>query len=177
MIVYSGNTFIATYSDGSTEDVTEFVEYSIEPGEIAEASMSGDVTVTYTTQSGDSISTTVPINIIALEQIYIAQMPTKLEYHAEEALDTTGLMVKAVYSDQSIEDVTSYCQITPRVITSDTSKIRIIYYNPARERALIYYGISVSSAEIVGIGSWVKRVVFMLIIDTSKQSEINISLK
>ena len=30
---------------------------------------------------------------------------------------------------------------------------------------------------LLNLGSWVKRVVFMLIIDTSKQSEINISLK
>ena len=42
-----------------------------------------------------------------LESIAIGHAPNKVEYFPGEQLDLTGLVVKAVYSDQHIEDVPS----------------------------------------------------------------------
>ena len=42
----------------------------------------------------------------------IKTQPTKIKYHAGENISYSGLVVNAVYSDESVEDVTSQCSFS-----------------------------------------------------------------
>lgn len=63
----------------------------------------------------------------------VTSPPTKIEYQEDEALDLTGLVVTAIFNDNTSKDVTSQCTITPAngtVLKPDVDSITIIYvYN------------------------------------------------
>ena len=53
------------------------------------------------------------INAILLSGLTITSNPEKMVYRIGERISYSGLTVIATYSDESTEDVTSRCSITP----------------------------------------------------------------
>jgi hypothetical protein len=102
----------AHYSDDSEEVVTD---YSAAPaaGTVLDAAGQQAVTVSYTE---DGVTVTVTFNVTVktisvekvLESISITTNPDKTEYTVGDALDLTGLVVTAHYSDDSEEVVADY---------------------------------------------------------------------
>ena len=110
----TGMTVTAVYSDESTKDVTAEAVLS---GYDKDAEGTQEITVTYTEGDAEATATfnvTVkaateepePEPEATLVSITVTP-PTKLEYTAGEELDTAGMTVTAVYSDESTKDVTA----------------------------------------------------------------------
>ena len=82
-----------------------------------------------------------------LTKIEVTSAPTTVEYTEGDSLDLTGLVVTAMFSDGSTEDVTSQCTISPSagtiLATTDTS-VNISY---------AYKGVTCNTAQIIVVGS------------------------
>lgn len=94
----TGLVLTATYSDGTTGDITTGYTYSP-----TEALKSTDTTVTIT-YGGQT--TTQAITVADITSLSFIGTPNKLVYFENETFDPTGLTVTATYSDSSSEDVT-----------------------------------------------------------------------
>ena len=101
----NGLVVTATYSDGSTKVVSGYTLSGFS------SRVAGTVTVTVTFE-GKSASFTVTIKeaptIVTITGIEVTTKPTKVTYEIGEALDTTGMVVKAVKSNGTSEEVTGW---------------------------------------------------------------------
>ncbi len=96
----TGLTLVASYSDESTQEITEGFTVTGFNSEVAGAQT---LTVTY---KGLSDSFTVTVKQPELTGIEIVIPPVKTEYWLGESLDTTGLTLVASYSDESTQEIT-----------------------------------------------------------------------
>lgn len=114
----TGLTVTATYSDKTTEDVTENVEWTFDPATISETTESVIATATYEGKTAEEI-----YELKSLSSIAITGTPTKTTYNVGEAFDLSGLTVTATYSDNSTADVTSTTKwdIDPTTFTTEGS--------------------------------------------------------
>ena len=93
-------TLMATYSDGSTKEITE--GFTVTGFDSATA---GEKTVTVTYE--DFTATfTVMVKEPTITGITVKAQPAKTEYWVGESLDTTGLTLTATYSDGSTQEIT-----------------------------------------------------------------------
>ena len=93
----------AKYSDNNTKVVTD---YTTNPANGTKLDTVGDKTVTVTYQG---LSETFTVNVVRqLEGITLNTDNVKKYYHYGDALDLTGLVVTANYSDNTSEVVTDY---------------------------------------------------------------------
>ena len=104
----TGIVIMATYSDGSTADVTSECSFSPASGAVVyedttkiTASWEWEGTITY--QASQSITVTRVLSSIA-----ITTKPTKTSYTKGEALDLSGMVVTATFSSGKTASVTSY---------------------------------------------------------------------
>lgn len=95
----SGLSVKATYSDGTSKEVEDYTLSYPDMGKVGNQA----VTVEY---DGQTIS--FDITVIDISKIEVTTMPSKTEYLIGTELDTTGLTVSAVYTDDSKETITSY---------------------------------------------------------------------
>ena len=99
----------ARYSDNTTADVTG---YSVK-GYNATLPGTQTLTVSYT-ENGVSKTTTFTVTVKpavtqkTLQYIYTASLPYKTSYAYGESFNSAGLVVRALYSDNSSADVTGY---------------------------------------------------------------------
>lgn len=102
----SGLIVMATYKDGTDVDVTSRAYYtgfdSTTPGKKL-------VTASY---QGFSDSFLVTVYDRTMLSIRIDKIPDKVTYKQGEALDTTGMVVSAVYSDNTSEKITDDVTLT-----------------------------------------------------------------
>ena len=112
-IDYSGMVVTASYSDGTTEDVTSSCTITPRAGKAFNTSTDTLIHIEYDTGS-TTLSTEVNFGIATLESIEVTAEPTKMHYETGETIDYTGLVVTASYSNGNSWDVTSQCSITPR---------------------------------------------------------------
>jgi len=101
-----GLTLTATYSDGSTQEITEGFTVS---GFDSTTAGTKTVTVTY---EGFNATFTVTVKDPTITGITIKTQPTKAEYWVGESLDTTGLTLTATYSDGSTQEITEGFSVT-----------------------------------------------------------------
>ncbi|MBQ0003213.1 MAG: bacterial Ig-like domain-containing protein [Treponema sp.] len=97
----AGMVVTATYTDGSTADVTDKVTTS--GFDSSTATESQTITVTYEGKTATFIVKIKPI----LTKIEITNEPKKNEYFVGEELDTAGIKVTATLSDSTEKDVTA----------------------------------------------------------------------
>lgn len=90
----SGLVVTATYDDGTVQETTN---YTLSSPDMSTAGTK-TITVTCGTQTA-----AFDITVIAISKIEITTLPTKLEYHKGDALDTTGMVVSTVWTDSSKE--------------------------------------------------------------------------
>ena len=122
----SGLVVTATYSDGTTKDVTSSVSFS---GYNMQAAGTQTVTVSYVE---DGVTKTAAYQItvnepVTLSSIAITTQPTKTEYLTGEDLDTTGMVVTATYSDGSSMEITGYTLSSPDMSTAGEKTITVTY--------------------------------------------------
>ncbi len=89
----------AIYNDGEKKQITD---YKIENGENLEVGQTS-VKITY---QGKSVEQEIKVEEKTIESISIGSLPAKTEYvQNKEELDLTGGTIKAVYSDNSEEEI------------------------------------------------------------------------
>jgi hypothetical protein len=101
-----GMAVAATYSDGTTLDVTNSVTLSGFDSSIATPSQT--ITCLYTESGNTKTATfTITISAAALSSIAITKQPAKTTYVVGNPFDATGLEVTATYANGTTRNVTS----------------------------------------------------------------------
>lgn len=145
-IDYSTVTVLASYSDGSSEDVTSAVSYSQSDGITVTKNTNKNVTVTYTKAAGVSISDTMLLKIQIIDRL-IVTAPTKTSYVIGETLDFTGLSVVCRYTDGTTATVTSQVSLSHTngaKVDSSTATEVVITYTESGETVTGSFGIAIS---------------------------------
>ena len=96
----TGIVLVATYDTTEVEIIENYDVLNFD-------STIGTKTVTLAYE-GFSVSFTVKVNALSLTGIYIDQYPVKTEYIENEQLDTTGLVVKAIYNNGDVITIDNY---------------------------------------------------------------------
>ena len=94
-------TVTATYSDGSTEDVTDAVEWS----DLPDMTTAGTYNVT-ATYEGLTATYTIVVADPYVTGIAITTLPTTVTFDQGDELDTNGLVVTATYNNGTTAEVT-----------------------------------------------------------------------
>lgn len=135
-IDYAGLVITASYSDGSSADVTSLCSISPEKGKAFDPDTDTSVTITYSELgSSDLIPLSFFLNAITFTGLSVSSYPVKTSYKFGQFIDYTGLTVTASYSDGSSIDVTALCAISPadgKAFNPDTdSDVSISYSEPS----------------------------------------------
>ena len=129
----TGMQITATFSDGSTRDVTN--ECDISPAQFT-SNGKQQVTITYEDQT-----TTTTVTVFGLQSITVTNGPTKTEYTTGETFDTAGIELTATYTDGSnTKDVTGIktyitASSEPFQTPNDSTEVTITYTNDYGETA------------------------------------------
>lgn len=128
----TGMVVTATYSDDSVETVTD---YTVLPTRKLQAADT-KVTVQYT-KDGITKQADQPITVNSgnggqtetktLSKISVGTPPTKTSYIAGETFDTTGMIIKATYSDGSAEIITDYTYSPSGALKTTDTRIVVSY--------------------------------------------------
>lgn len=62
-----------------------------------------------------------------ITKIEVISLPNKVKYKKGESFDTSGLTVKAIYSDETMEEITDYAVSSPDMSTAGTKTITVTY--------------------------------------------------
>ena len=123
----TGMVVTAVYSDNSKETVTD---YAYTPTGSLTAN-DKRVIITYKDKTATVTITvkekTPPVVEKTLERIEITKNPNKTEYEEGEKFDKTGMVVTAVYSDNSKETVTDYTYTPTGSLTANDKRVIITY--------------------------------------------------
>ena len=123
----TGMVVTAVYSDNSKETVTD---YTYTPtGSLTKNDTK--IKITYKDKTATVTITvkekTPPVVEKTLERIEITKNPNKTEYEEGEKFDKTGMVVTAVYSDNSRETVTDYTYAPTGSLTANDKRVIITY--------------------------------------------------
>lgn len=64
-----------------------------------------------------------------ITKIEVISLPNKVKYKKGESFDTSGLTVKAIYSDETAEEITDYALSSPDMSSVGTKKVTVTYQN------------------------------------------------
>ena len=123
----TGMVVTAVYSDNSKETVTD---YAYTPtGSLTKNDTK--ITITYKDKNATVTITvkekTPPVVEKTLEKIEVTKNPNKTAYEEGEKFDKTGMVVTAVYSDNSKETVTDYTYTPTGSLTANDKRVIITY--------------------------------------------------
>ena len=113
----------AFYSDDSSSEITG---YSLSTPDM---SSTGTKTITVTFE-GKTASFDIEVFDVfgaLLDSIEITQNPSKTIYYVNETFDPAGLVVKAVYSDGSLSEITGYSLSTPDMSSAGTKTVTVTF--------------------------------------------------
>ena len=113
IIDYTGMVVTASYSDGSTADVTSSCTITPAAGKSFDPETDTDVEISYS-EGGEQATASLILSEISLTGLQVTANPHKTAYKHGERISYTGMVVTASYSDGSSFDVTSECSITPK---------------------------------------------------------------
>ena len=131
----TGLVVTASYDDGSTDTVTNYVTWS-------PLSMASGVTQVVGTYKEKTVTVT-GITVITLSGLELAGTPTKTKYKSGERFDPAGLTVTATYSDGSEENVTDKVTWSPNPLAAGTTSVTGSYGS----KRVTVSGIEVESVE------------------------------
>ena len=126
----TGMKVTATYSDETTEEVTDYIytpagELKTTDTAITISYKEGEVTKTATQTI--TVTAKTPEEQKTLESIKITTAPTKTEYTEGENFDKAGMEVKACYSDKTEAVITNYQITNGENLTKDQTSVTIRY--------------------------------------------------
>ena len=126
----AGMKVIATYSDGTTKEVTD---YTYTPaGELKTT----DTAITVSYKEGEktveakytiTVKAKPPVAQKTLESIKVTTAPTKTAYTEGEKFDKTGMKVIATYSDGTTKEVTDYTYTPAGELKTTDTAITVSY--------------------------------------------------
>ena len=146
----AGLSIKVTYSDGSTKIVNSGLSVS---GFSSTTAGKVRLTVTY---EGKSATFEVTIKqaqpMVTITGIEVTTKPTKLEYEIGEALDKTGMVVKAVMSDGTKEEFTGWTVSDLDSTTAGEKELTVTYVTAAGNSFTTTFKVTVLAAkELVSI--------------------------
>ncbi|MCI7805501.1 MAG: bacterial Ig-like domain-containing protein [Oscillospiraceae bacterium] len=118
MLSLEGIEVVAKYSDGTEKTVTDFTVDGYEP-----TAGEHEVVITYMEKTAKF---KVTVSKKQLKKIEITTPPTKTVYKQGEELDTTGMVVEAVYDNDSREEIIDYA-VGELDSTAGTKTIQVEY--------------------------------------------------
>ena len=120
----AGMKVTATYSDGTSKEVTN---YTITDGNNLTVGKTS-VTVSYT-EEGVTKTTTVPITVNkkSLSKIDVTTQPSKTTYIEGQNFDKAGMKVTATYSDGTSKEVTNYTITDGNNLTVGKTSVTVSY--------------------------------------------------
>ena len=107
-IDYSGLVVTASYSDGSSIDVTSKCSITPSAGKAFDPSTDTNVTITYMDKA-----LSLTLTVATLTGIAVTTEPLKTQYVSGHHADYTGIVVTSTYSNGSTFDVTDSCTFSP----------------------------------------------------------------
>ncbi|MFA6675722.1 MAG: bacterial Ig-like domain-containing protein, partial [Bacilli bacterium] len=102
-----------------------------------------------TAQGVGSQITLIEYSQKVVNYISVTTMPTITSYDLSDALDTTGLVITATYSDSSTEDVTSGCTYSPTVLSVTGTQTIIVTHTGSGKTTS--FDVTVSTVTITSI--------------------------
>lgn len=115
----SGLIVTATYDGGTVQETTNYTL------SLPDMSTAGTKTVTVTCGSQTA---TFDITVISISKIEVTTLPTKLEYHKGDTLDTTGMVISTVWTDGLKEVLTDGYTVSDLDSTETGEKTITITY-------------------------------------------------
>ena len=118
----TGIKVVADYADGTTKDVTSSCIFNPANGYTFTSINEGEIAITYT-ENGITVTTSTVVSVqeILLTDIEVTTEPTNTSYWLGDETDYTGIVVSAIYSDDTSKDVTASCTFSPANGTATTS--------------------------------------------------------
>ena len=149
----TGVAVTAHYTDESTATVTGECTFTPANGSSLTSSGTQIISVAYT-EGGITKTTSFNITVAAppksLSSIAVTTNPTVMTYTVGDALDLTGIVVTATYSDNSTANVTSLCTFSPaNGATLQTAGTQAIVVSYAEDHITKTTSLNVSVAEYV----------------------------
>lgn len=123
-IDYSGIVVTASYSDGSTLDVTSECSITPSAGKAFNPSTDTNVAIVYKDKTA---SLTLTVAVATLTGISITSNPLKTCYVSGEHVNYKGMVVTATYSNGSAFDVASSCAFSPAQGETVSDTVTITY--------------------------------------------------
>ena len=172
----TGIVVTATFSDGSTKEVTSECTFSPASGTVVyenndkiTANWTWEGTITY------SVAQSITVKRV-LTGLSITTQPAKTSYYKGDALDLTGMVVTATFSSGASEDVTSGCSFNPAAGSAlssyGTVTVTVTYTeNGVTKTAL--FTVSVSVKTVTWAGGTDEEIVAM--VEAADQGVINLS--
>lgn len=122
----AGLVVTGTYTDQSTETITEGIEWTLNPTTLAAGATTCEVTATVGEISSDPY-TVSGLSVKAFDHIAVSGTPNKVNYYVGEAFETAGLVVTAVYTDQSTETISEGIEwhVTPSELTEGLTSVSV----------------------------------------------------
>ncbi len=118
----AGLTLTATYNTGTEETITS--GFTCSPM-LLDTAGSRTITVTY---NGMTCTFDVDVQSVILDSLSVKTMPGKTIYDVGDTLDTTGLSLTAIYSNGTVQTITSGFTCLPTVLeTAGTRTISVNY--------------------------------------------------
>ena len=136
-IDYTGLVVTASYSDGSTENITSSCSISPAAGKAFNPNTDSSVVISYL-EGGISETANFSLSEIYLSSLLVTTNPRKTAYKHDERINYAGLVVTANYSDGSSANVTSKYNITPRSnkkFDAETDSFVEITYSQGQDEA------------------------------------------
>ena len=172
----SGIAVTATFSDGSTQDVTSECTFTPSSGTVVYENTT-KITANWTWEDTITYSTSQPITVKrVLTGLSITTQPAKTSYYKGDTLDLTGMVVTATFSSGASEDVTSGCSFSPAAGSAlssyGTVTVTVTYTeNGVTKTAL--FTVSVSVKTVTWAGGTDEEIVAM--VEAADQGVINLS--
>ncbi len=123
----TGMSVQVNYNDGSTCLVDDYTISGFD----SSAEGENTITIKWVADNGSTYSTTLSLNIVdtrpKLTGIFVDTLPSKLNYELRERLDTTGMVVKGTYTDNSESVITDYTVSGYNALKNGMQTITISY--------------------------------------------------
>ncbi|MEI3163374.1 MAG: bacterial Ig-like domain-containing protein [Lachnospirales bacterium] len=112
----SGMVITATYNDGTTATITDYV--------VDENGLTAGTDKVYVTYDGVYTTVPVTVNESKITDIKVIKEPTKTDYVEGQDFDTTGMVVQVTYEDGRTEIIIDY-KVNPDKLSLDDTKVTI----------------------------------------------------
>ena len=172
----TGIVVTATFSDGSTKDITSECAFSPASGTVVYEN-NDKIAVSWTWENTITYQTTQSITVKrVLTGLSITTQPAKTSYYKGDALDLTGMVVTATFSSGASEDVTSGCSFNPAAgsaLSSYGTVTVTVTYTENGVTKTSSFTVSVSVKTVTWAGGTDEEIVAM--VEAADQGLINLS--